>query len=182
MADSAYLKAFRDYIREEPSNNDLPTMEQEFYGESDRAVALLQGAALGISLQAAILKKMRTNLTTEDEKKLFEGNGPISTFSARILIGFALNAFGKKTRHDLDLIRELRNAFAHVRKPMKFDTPQVSDMCSGLFIPDMNGLAMHPKSFAGGEPNLSDMNNPRSRYLTACHTIAFNLFHSRILP
>lgn len=156
-------------------------MEDEFYGESDRAVALLQGAALDVALQGAILDKMRSDLTSDFEADLFD-NGPLGTFAAKIKIAFALKAFGNKTHHDLGLIRHLRNAFAHVRKPLTFDTPQVADVCKNLWLPDIHTIAMYPKTFSGGDPTVSDMSKPRSRYLTTCHTIAVSLFSARVLP
>jgi hypothetical protein len=40
-------------------------------------------------------------------------------------MGFALNLYGERTFHDLDLLRELRNLFAHGRLAIDFDTPAV---------------------------------------------------------
>jgi hypothetical protein len=61
-------------------------------------------------LKGAITYRM-VNLTSDDEEVLFSGFGPLATFSARIRIAYALGIIGKKTRHDLDLMREIRNAW-----------------------------------------------------------------------
>ena len=75
-------------------------------------------------LKGAIKYRM-VNLTSDDEEVLFSGFGPLATFSARIRIAYALGIVGKKTRHDLDLMREIRNAMAHSRRAIGFDTPEV---------------------------------------------------------
>jgi hypothetical protein len=92
-----YLRDFREYAREEPTNDDLPAMESEFYGESDRAVAVLQGAALDIALQAAIRKTLRHDLPADVVTEIFNSDRLLNTFSAKIIMGFALNIFGPKT-------------------------------------------------------------------------------------
>jgi hypothetical protein len=45
-----------------------------------------------------------------------------ATFSAKIKTGLALKLYGKRTFHDLQLLRDLRNAFAHGKLAIDFDT------------------------------------------------------------
>lgn len=58
-------------------------------------------------------------------KDLFGPMKPLSGFSAMIRLGFALRLYGELTFHDLELLRELRNLFAHGRLAIDFDTPGV---------------------------------------------------------
>jgi hypothetical protein len=51
MAEPAYLKAFKTLIRSEPTLVDLPGMEFEFYGESDRAAILLSAALADLAIE-----------------------------------------------------------------------------------------------------------------------------------
>ena len=47
--------------------------------------------------------------------------GPLSTFGRKIIAGYAFKLYDDKTKFDLDVIREIRNAFAHSRKIIDFD-------------------------------------------------------------
>ena len=40
-------------------------------------------------------------------------------------MGFALKLYGERTFHDLELLRKLRNLFAHGRLAIDFNTPGV---------------------------------------------------------
>jgi hypothetical protein len=114
MPTPAYLRAFKAYLASSPGFFDLPAMELEFYGNiSDRAAVILQASSVENILQSVIETKMRKPLSNDLRDRIFEGNGPLSSFSHKILTGYALGLFGNVFRHDLDLIRELRNGFAH---------------------------------------------------------------------
>jgi DNA-binding MltR family transcriptional regulator len=185
MADPAYLRAFKQYAREEPNITDLPALEREFYGESDRAVAVLQAAMVDQTLEAAIKRKLSPNLSGDFLKDLFEFEGVIGSFSNKITMGFALGVFGKKTFHDLNIIRALRNAFAHLRKPMRFSSPAVAGMCENLTIPDIAGISHAPHAFyeLSADAHMAvDNTNPKTRYITACHSIAIGFIQFGDLP
>jgi hypothetical protein len=48
--------------------------------------------------------------------------GPLNTLHQKILIGYAIGAFGEFVRRNLDVVRNIRNAFAHTRTPyLDFD-------------------------------------------------------------
>jgi hypothetical protein len=77
MSDPAYIKAFKNYTRDEPTFGDLPGMEQEFYGAADRAVVILQASMVESILENAIAQRMRHDLKDETRKELFDFEGPI---------------------------------------------------------------------------------------------------------
>jgi len=98
---------------------------------SDRAVAILASALVEDALEGAILASL-SPLSKEDRASLFEGDGPLSTFSAKIRVGFALSIFGAITRADLNCMRDVRNAFAHARVSLKFTTHEVTVACKSF--------------------------------------------------
>jgi hypothetical protein len=57
-------------------------------------------------------------------------DGPLGTFSAKIWLGYGLELYGPKTRHDLE--SHIRNAFAHTKKAITFESPAVENKCSGF--------------------------------------------------
>ena len=179
----AYLRAFRAFIRDENLLSDVEELEQEFYADSDRAVGILQASAVEVQLEAALKGEMKATISKDVLSDIFAFNGPLGTFSSKILIGHGLGLFGKKTFHDLELIRELRNAFAHCGKPMKFATPVIANMCKHLLIPDIANVASIPQPIMPEHwPDVEeDLSKPKTRYLSACHTIAVHL-HVRAHP
>ena len=82
---------------------------------NDRAVALTVTALLEQFLEAAISTHLEIN---EDEvRQLFDDDrdGPLSTFSRKIAMGYALGVYDSSMKSDLNLIRQIRNAFAHAK-------------------------------------------------------------------
>ncbi|SEI65167.1 Mannitol repressor [Deinococcus reticulitermitis] len=59
------------------------------------------------------------------KKGFFEGNGPLSTFSSRIDLAYLLGLIDQKARSDLNLLRKIRNEFAHNHENISFETPQI---------------------------------------------------------
>ena len=56
--------------------------------------------------------------------KIFEGTGPLSTFSGRIAVCTALGLTSSDVRHDLSIVRTVRNAFAHSYEPLSLSLYQ----------------------------------------------------------
>lgn len=77
-----------------------------------RVAAILAGARVQSVLRQAILFNL-VPLKSKEDDDLFDRSGPLATFSAQIKIGYALGLYGTKVRHDLDVIRDIRNEFAH---------------------------------------------------------------------
>lgn len=75
-------------------------------------------------LEEAILSKMRP-LSENFRDRLFEGYGPLSSFSARIDISYSLGIIDDHLLHDLRLIKSIRNEFAHSTFAMHFDHPNL---------------------------------------------------------
>jgi DNA-binding MltR family transcriptional regulator len=92
---------------------------------NDRAVALTVTALLEQFLEAAISTHLEIN---EDEvRQLFDDDrdGPLSTFSRKIAMGYALGVYDSSMKSVLNLIRQIRNAFAHAKVHLDFDTPEI---------------------------------------------------------
>ncbi len=181
MSEPAYLKAFKELLRSEPTFLDLPMMEVEFYGESDRAAILLSATLAELAIEVSLKRLLRDDKSTLD---LFDHEAPLGSFSGKIKLAFALRLFDKKTKHDLELIRHLRNGFAHDRRHLTFATPQVADICKHLMLPDTN-YAKIPGAYlnkAKGVDAAQDMKNPKTRYVTTCNSIAVVLVTFGRLP
>lgn len=178
MNDPAYLKAFKELIKSEPQFADLPLMELEFYGESARAVILLSSSLTELGLETALKRILRPGKETD---ALFDFEAPLGSFSGKIKLCFAMRLFGTKTQHDFELIRQLRNGFAHSRHPLDFNTLPVAGMCKHLMLPDEHIGYMPSKIPSAylkqGNKEAKDLANPKTRYVTACNIITVALMH-----
>jgi hypothetical protein len=147
MGTSNPLKKLRAYTRGPRKIADMWAIESELaYGTSDRAMAVLMGAMVEDALESWLRFNMSESLTPDDENRLTGPQGVIGTFSSKIILGFAFNLFGPTTRHDLDLIRNIRNEFAHSRRPLDFKLREVEDVCAQLTFCDLDGVET-PSSF-----------------------------------
>ena len=79
-----------------------------------------------------LIRRHLVELNDSEAASLFEPDRPLGTFSSRIQLARALGIFGPKTSHDLNKIREIRNAFAHGLRKMDFDTPEIKQLMTTL--------------------------------------------------
>ena len=129
------LKALRSRMRIIPSSQDIDNMFVAFRRGDDRTTAVLGATMVESMLKLAILTKFRKPLSREAEDRLFGPDRPLSTFSAKINLGYALNLCTKQDVHNLDSIRVIRNACAHDAKPTSFTTHEIMEVCRHLHLP-----------------------------------------------
>ena len=102
-----------------------------FEKESDRASAILAVAFLDELMEEQLL---RFFVDAPQVRELFVGYGPLSSFSARIGILFALGFLSEESRAELHLVRKIRNHFAHHPHHTSFADSPVKDMCASFPI------------------------------------------------
>jgi len=173
----ASVKTFQKMARADPSFADLPALEAEFYGESDRASAILMSALVEGTLENALRKLMRGDLDDSEVDELFEGVGVASTFSGKTKLAYAFSLIGAMTRDDLDLVRIIRNEFAHSKVSLKFSRTELDTVCQRFHTPEQDhkiipDRLLDPHSTL---PAVSNPSNGRHRYIVTCWTIATQL-------
>jgi hypothetical protein len=107
--------------------------KEMFRSKNDRGAAILLGTYVEDALQKAIENAL--HIRPKQHRALFGINSPLGTFANKIRFAFALDIIGPETFHNLDIIREIRNAFAHSRIHLSFKTKQVREACGLLTIP-----------------------------------------------
>ena len=97
--------------------------------ESDRGAVLISTGFLEQQLKDILLAFMLSNSQAAD---LVEGhNAPLGTFSARITACYVLSLISENEHHDLNLVRRIRNDFAHDIHT-SFETQSIIDRCREL--------------------------------------------------
>jgi len=107
--------------------------------ESDRGVVLMSASFLEEALEALLRARfsIRHPKSKTSIKPLFNSFGPLSTFSAKITICYAMDMIGKWMYEDLGIVRKLRNEFAHSVGVARFDLPAAVQLTERLKAADL---------------------------------------------
>jgi hypothetical protein len=123
------ISALRALSRKpEFQGNEWSEHVEDYRSGEDRTVAVIGGASTESALRARILEKM-VPLNNTQFNELFLGNGPLSTFSSKIKVAFALGIIDHEIARNAEIIKEIRNAFSHTQHHIEFTTAAVSDAC-----------------------------------------------------
>ncbi len=99
--------------------------------ESDRALAIVAFSFVDEQLKDLLIRAM--DLTTVGgPDPLFGSLGPLATASARLKLAAALRWIHPDVYHDLDLIRKIRNEFAHKPFLKGFDHARILGYLSSM--------------------------------------------------
>jgi hypothetical protein len=161
------IVAVRRLSDADPTPDDVAQYQQEAGAErGDRGAAILFATDLENTLQLAIIRMLQP--ASKQRAELFGHNAPMGTFAYKITIAHAIGIFGDVTRKNLDIIRTIRNAFAHARRPIRFTDDKISALCNYLVIPRVRRL----NDFAGP---ISAEEKPGSPAREKYHAVCINL-------
>jgi hypothetical protein len=105
---------------------DITATIQEMSRHTDTAAAVVLVSRVEDWLGEAIKTKMRPDLSAKLRERLFAGYGPLSTFSARIDLAYALSMIDTEIYNDLRAIKDIRNKFAHAINVIHFASPELA--------------------------------------------------------
>lgn len=139
------------------------TFRQELLKESDRGCALLGACHLEFLLEKALSATLCGS--TKHIKNLFDFNGPLGTFSSRILLSHSIGLLSKFQLHDIQLIRKIRNEFGHTAEIISFENDKIINYCTNFKLI----RARH-------------LNNPKKRFITTVALLTGGLSAIAINP
>ena len=138
---------------------------------SDR-VAAISCAALLDDILGAVLAARFIKLGKDWQDRIFsDPSATLGTFYSKILIGYAIGVFGPMTRANLDIIRSVRNDFAHSATPLTFDEEDIAKKCRRLVV-------LHPSTIPSEyipEWIIEASNKPRNRYISTSQWLSIDL-------
>lgn len=115
---------------------------KEFQAETDRGAALV-GVAL---LDEQLLELLKSYLLKKKQsKELLEGGtAPLGTFSARIKASYCLGLITDLEHKELQIIRKVRNEFAHHVHGLSFADDAITALCNNFYdrMPDAREKAV----------------------------------------
>jgi len=100
-------------------------------------------------LDDALSKLLKKNIIKEKKisEGLFKPHQPFAEFSSKIEVAYALGLIGKAVHQNLNLVRKIRNEFAHVADPIGFEHPPIKSRCSELTLHTLESDAKPRKIF-----------------------------------
>jgi len=168
MADDSKPKTLKELQKEIPSSTDVGRRLANALVAVDYEAAMLSANLLEYMLKQAITTKF-IRLGNEHLESIFSdgGNGPLSTFSAKIKLAYALGIVSAETRLQIERVREIRNHFAHHKDKVSFKHPSVISVCSLFkkhkYLTDEQTIIMFKKT------------TPKVMYVQTCFLVALDL-------
>ena len=105
-------------------------IRSELVKESDRGVALYATAHIDTEIEKLLRKKLVGS--EKHLKEILSFNGPLGTFSSKIKLSYSLGLIDKVMMDDINILRKIRNEFAHSDEAVSFDTQNIKDLCCNL--------------------------------------------------
>jgi len=102
--------------------------------ESDRAQVILAASWIDMFLKAKLMNHFSKG-NARARKEIFTGNGPFATFSAKLNATFCAGWIDRDVYHDVQIIRKLRNTFAHSIEPVSLNDKEVRTLLESLRVP-----------------------------------------------
>jgi hypothetical protein len=91
----------------------------------DRTAAIIGATVVEARLRSALEKRFQRD--EKIEKEFFRSSGAMGSFSAKIDLAFLMGSLTKDAWHDLDLMKDIRNKFAHRIDVLDLKTQQIRD-------------------------------------------------------
>src|ERR1700737_4575926 len=115
--------SLREFSQRAPDETEGEEMASDILKAHDRAAAIIMAAQVEMTLQQLLLACL-PNGTVEI---FLPPSGPLSGFYAKNCMAFAMGIISKTVLQDLEIIRRIRNAFAHAHAPVKFSDSQIME-------------------------------------------------------
>src|SRR5712692_5082170 len=113
---------------------DIDAIFTELSGESARAAITVGGSLVENALEALIRSRLREPETAREKEVLFSDLGILGTFSEKIWAAYFMRLIGPNTRHDLDMIRLIRNVCAHDMNPISFSQDDIAGRIRCIYL------------------------------------------------
>ena len=118
------------------SSEDWGDFSYQLSKETDLGAALASAAFLD-DLLAALIEAFLVDDRGILRKLLTGPTAPLGTLNARILASYSIGLISQDESHDLAIVREVRNQFAHLPRTISFDTPSIAKAIAKLTIPHL---------------------------------------------
>lgn len=148
--------------------------------ESERAVVIIAAARLDSDLETLLKNLLIPHPGGNDP--LFDNDKPLGTFSAKIAMAYRLGAIDNDFEHALQMVRKIRNDFAH-----QIDTESLSTPAQKSRLAILVRWAEHSSIFRKGfellaaDPKLQGTRSNEHTQLVFCVVVMVVMLHAGLL-
>ena len=119
----AILDALADYQKEGALPKTATALAKRLKAESDRGKVII----LVTFIEDALIERLCKRIRVKPESRSKFAKQSLSSFATTIAMAKTLDLIDEKTATALDVLRLMRNACAHSRKGISFETPELQD-------------------------------------------------------
>ena len=114
-----------DLSRLPPEYDDIIALSDALFRDQQPITTAILGAVM---VELHLERLVRSKLKHKDDETwalLVADNGHLGSFYSQIAMGYAFGIYDKDMCNDLNIVRNIRNTFAHSKKSIKFEHPAV---------------------------------------------------------
>jgi DNA-binding MltR family transcriptional regulator len=176
------------------SPEDMAVLAEINRGASDRALGIIAGSLVEIHLtkllKQAFITETKVGSKQTAEEEMFRSSGPLGVFSNKINITYLMGLISAELYRDLNIMREIRNRFAHRTEIGSFDHPEISSRCMNFTLIDRyvidpdNNIHGDPKAFFGYQKSGAAqlLTIPKERYVLSAQVISIGIQNAAVDP
>lgn len=157
-------KKLRELSRQELSIDEFETSLSalESPATSDMIVAILAATLVEYQLEQVIKLNFRRS-DSSTWSRMTDSAGPLRDFHSKIVLGHALSSFDEHIRQNLNIVRDVRNAFAHSRMLLSFDHSEIDSELRKIKVVRKGKRILHSGALSVGAS--------RRAYLELCMSL-----------
>lgn len=159
----------RDLSRIEPSDEELYAQLDAVY-QGDSTTAAIIGAALIEHQLENLLRAHFPHNSAEIWRELTSDAGPLGTMQKKLILAKAFLACDDATLYNIEIIRKIRNVFAHTKTPLKFDHNLIISELQKTKCP-----AKQAEYIKNAYKNIARADNPRIDFAFLCEYVTSEL-------
>lgn len=133
------LDALAQYQKQGIISDNVGDMAEMLMDESDRGVVVILGSLIEDILLDELVERF-VPLEGKDRKNLVRAGGPLSSFDHRIKIAQAMGLIDADMVDTLQIVKAMRNACAHSRRDINFQTDELRNTLSLLFHEEISDV------------------------------------------
>lgn len=127
--------SLRSIGRAEPSFDEF-SARLDSLSTGDQTAAAISGAVI---VEHELERLLRDHFRRNDDETwdlLIEDVGPLRSFHTKIVISYAFGILDDASLFNINIIRQIRNAFAHSKKQLSFEDPLIFSTIRSAKTPD----------------------------------------------
>jgi DNA-binding MltR family transcriptional regulator len=124
MSRGQHKRSVRDLSRDPPAFEDHDEIIKMQNEGPDLVLAITASALIEYEIETLIIARMKRR-DPNTILKCFENNGPMSGLYSKSVLAYAMGILDEIMFENVNIVRLIRNAFAHARRPIKFGALEV---------------------------------------------------------